>query len=36
MKGFDETLLQKFEAAKKEYDEVFLPEIEAKMNNKNE
>lgn len=33
-KGFDDGLLEKFEAAKKEYLEVFLPEIEKKMANK--
>ena len=30
-KGFDQELLNTFEVAKKEYEEVFLPEIEKKL-----
>ena len=30
-KGFDDGLLAKFDEAKKEYDEIFLPEIQAKL-----
>lgn len=30
-KGFDESLLEVFSAAKNEYDEIFLPEIQAKL-----
>ena len=35
-KGFDERLLAKFEEAKKEYTEVFLPEIQKKFEKKEE
>ena len=30
-KGFDSTLIDKFEQAKKEYDEIFLPEVQKKL-----
>ena len=30
-KGFDDTLLEAFSKAKDEYDEIFLPEIQAKL-----
>lgn len=33
-KGFDENLLSKFDEAKKEYDEFFLPEIQQKLSSK--
>lgn len=33
-KGFDDGLLQTFDQAKKEYDEVFLPEIQKKLEDK--
>lgn len=35
-KGIDEKLLAKFEEAKKEYDEVFLPEIQQRMTQRSE
>ena len=34
MKGFDDELLEKFEQAKKEYTEIFLPEIQQKLSEK--
>ena len=30
-KGFDKELLDKFDQAKKEYDEIFLPEVQKKL-----
>jgi ribosome biogenesis GTPase A len=30
-KGFDQTLIDKFEQAKKEYDEIFLPEVQRRL-----
>ena len=30
-KGFDQTLIDKFAEAKKEYDEIFLPEVQKKL-----
>lgn len=30
-KGFDQELLDKFDQAKKEYDEIFLPEVQKKL-----
>ena len=30
-KGFDAELLAKFDQAKKEYDEIFLPEVQKKL-----
>lgn len=30
-KGFDKELLEKFDQAKKEYDEIFLPEVQKKL-----